>query len=111
VPEPLGNFDDEVGVIHVIFGQVTMAQINATFVVSRIRRHIVGPDHVVNAVARPPNSCNNIVSGFQLADIGPNRFNLAEAFMTDDEVVESRGSSTVLGGVDLFVSSIDTYAQ
>src|SRR6185369_9321978 len=109
--QALSDFDDELGVINVIFSQIAMAQINSAFEVSVIRGHIVCADQIVNTRAGPADGGNYIVAGFDFGDVGTNRLDSPEALVTKHQKVITFGRGSVFGGIDLLIVTVHAYAQ
>src|SRR5207248_893274 len=57
------------------------------------------------------HSRDHVVSGLELRDVRTNRFDAAETFMSDDQIIESRRRSAVFCGIDLFVGAVHADAQ
>ena len=109
--ESLRHFDDELNVIDVILGQISVTQVDAALVVDVVGGHVVGADEVVNTLAGAAHGGDDIVAGLHFGDIRPDRFDLAKAFVADDEVIVSGRRCAVFGGVDFFVGAVNADAQ
>src|SRR2546430_16637802 len=62
--EALWHLDDEFDVVHVVLGQIAMAQVDTTLVVGVISGHIVRADQVVDTLAWPAHSGHDVIAGF-----------------------------------------------
>jgi hypothetical protein len=109
--QALRYFHDKLGIVKVILTQVTVTQVDATFEVGVVGRHVVRADQVVNACTWPAHGCYHVVSRFYFGDIWTNCFNLAETLMADNQEIVSRGRLAVVSRIDLLVSAINSDAQ
>src|ERR1041385_5218909 len=111
VLQTLGHFDDELGIVYVILGQKTMAQVDATLEVGVVGRHVVGADEVIDASAGTANGGHYIVARLQFGHIRTNGFDATEPFVADHQEVEPGGSRAIFSRVDLFVSAVHANSQ
>jgi hypothetical protein len=111
LPEAPGDLHQELGVIHVVLGQVAVAEVDAALVVDVVGGHVIGADDVVDAVAGPAYRGDDVVPHRQLGDVGPHRLDPAEALVPDHQEIEPFRRRPVLGGVDLLVGSVHPDSQ
>src|SRR5436190_2107497 len=111
VLQTLWHFDDELGIVYVIFGQKTVAQIDAALEVGVISSHVICTDEVINALAGTANRGDHIITRLQFGHIRADSFDAAESFMADHQEVEAGGSCTIFSRVDLFVSAVHANSQ
>src|SRR5262249_4525513 len=105
--QTVGDMDDVLGVVHVVLGEIPMAQVDAALVVDIVRGHVVGADLVVDTVTRPTHGGHDVVARTKLSHVGPHGFYPSEALVPDDQEVISRGRCPVFRGVDLLVGSVN----
>src|SRR4051794_39436600 len=84
-----------------------MQPADAALVIGIVGRHIVSADLVIEAVARPAHSRHHEVARFELGHIRTHSFNLSEALMPQYQDVVPVGSNAILGGIDLFIGTVD----
>src|SRR5208283_3260622 len=109
--EALRHLDDEFDIVHVIFRQIAVPQVDAPLVIGVVGGHIVRADQVIDARTRAAYRGHDVVARLQLRGIRTDSFHLAETLMADDQKIVSWGRCTVLGSVDFFVGSVNDYAQ
>ena len=109
--EPLRNFDEVLRVLDIVFRQESMAQVDPSFVIRAVGRHVVGSDPVVDAGSWPPHGRDDVVAGTQLRHVGAHLLYSPEAFVSDHQVIETFRWSAVFGGVDFFVCAVNADAQ
>src|SRR5581483_3458003 len=109
--QPGGYFDDELGVIHVVFGQVAVSQVDAPLKVGPVGGHGIHADPVIEAAAGPPHRRHHVIPGGDAPHAGADLDDLPERFVPGDEKIVTVRCCAILGGVDLFVRAIDANPQ
>src|SRR5262249_10782047 len=109
--QALRNLHHELRIVHVVFGEISVTQVDAAFVVGVVGSHIVRTDDVINAFSGAAHSRDNVIAWFEFSDILAYGFHLPEAFVPDHQEVISRRGSTIFGGIDLFICAIHAHAQ
>src|SRR5215471_4303065 len=108
--ETFWNFDNEFRIVHVVFRQIAVAQIDAALVIGAVGRHVIRADQVIDALAGPAHGSDDIVARLQFSDIRADSFDLTKTFVANHKKVISWRRGTVLGSIDLFVGTIYTDA-
>ena len=108
--QTLRYFHDELRVVDVILTHVPVAQVDAALEVTVVGRHVVCADQVVDACTWSAYSRDHVVSRFYVSYVWTNGLNLTKTLMTDDQKIVTRRSLAILGGIDLFVRTIDADA-
>src|SRR4051812_6508928 len=106
-----GDVDDELGVVYVVFSEISMKQIDAALIVDVVGCHVIRTDEIVNTVSGAANGGHDVVSGLEFRHVGTDCLDTTKAFMSGYEKVITCGRGAIFGGINLFVSAIDTDAE
>src|SRR5262249_24824731 len=98
--------DDVIRVVHEVFGQVAVAEVDPPLVVDLLLSEIVAPNHVVERTAGTPHRAGNQVARFNLGHLLANVFDLTETFVPDHQVLAPRRRVAVKRLVDLAVGRV-----
>jgi hypothetical protein len=108
VLQSLWHLHDEFDVVHVVLGQISMAQVDAALVVDVVGGHVIGADQVIDTLAGPAHGGDDIVVGSQFGHVRAYGFHAAEAFVADDQEIVSWRGGAVFGRVDFLVGTVHT---
>src|SRR5262249_40960529 len=82
-----GYRDDELGIVDEVLRQIAVAQVDTSFVLGVVGRHVVGADQVVDAHTRSADRRYDIVTGCHLGDVRADLDDLAEALVPEHQKV------------------------
>ena len=109
--QSLWHPDDEFLVVHKVFRQKPMPQIDPALVIHLFTGDIRTTNPVINGSARTTNGAGHIVPGLHFSDCSTNLFHNPETLVTNHQKVVARRSIAVQSVVDLAIRCVHSDLQ
>ena len=109
--ERRGDLHQEVRGLGVELGQEPVSQVDATFQIDIVGRHVLQTNPVVGARAGTTDRGHDVVAWLELADVWSHGHDLPETLVPENQIVVSWRGGPVLGGVDLLVGAVHPHLE
>ena len=106
--QSLRDADNVFLIVHKEFGQVTVSQINPSFVVGFLTGYVVSTNFVEQRSTRTAHRATYIIARLYLANVFTNFDDLAEGLVSQDKKIRSRRRRAVKSVVDFPIGGIHT---